>query len=154
MKKERVFLNAAEFNKAIEGSKFHNCFAAAMSITKKVEDDVHFNLKPGRDIGISFEKICRRYGFKVKEVHSLEEAKGKYAFLVLGWFPVKVSYFLYYELEYIDFHVIRVNPDGTVLHKADFKEPAMDLPSLEDPELWDYREELRDGCYRVFILDE
>ena len=95
-----------------------------------------------------------RCGFRVKEVKSLADISGKTGFIVLGWFPIKINYFMFYEYEYIDFHIIRVNPDGTIFNKENFTSPARDLKSLDDPELYDYHEELRDGDYRVFVLEE
>ena len=152
--RKRVFLDATAYNEAIKGSEFHNCFAAAMSITRRVKNDMQFNLKDGQDIGLSFIMLCNRYKINVKQVSSMADVKGKYAFVVLGWFPVKVSYFLFYDYKYIDFHVFRINPDGTILNKADFTSPAKDLKNLDEPDLYDYREELRLGDYKIFVLDD
>ena len=147
------FLNAEEYNQAINGSRKFNCFAAALGITAIPSRVTDFNIE-GSDIGASFKKLAYAFNIPVREVKSLEEAKGNYTFIVLGYFPVWVDYVLYKEKQYVDFHVFRINPDGTIFNKMDAKSPAKDLADIYDPQLEDYLDEIKSGKYRVFVPDE
>ena len=146
----KKFLNADEYNEAIKGSKRFNCFAGALSITDDPYSCKEFNLTKS-DIAQSFKELAKSYGVHVREVPSIEEAHGQYAFIVLGFFPVWVDYVIFKQKENVDFHVFRINPDGSVFNKMDPFTPAKDLADIFDPDLEDYREELDGGVYHVFV---
>ena len=151
------FLKKEDYNKAIGPSMFHNCLACALSLTYKVEDNAQFNLNPNwsptLEISKAFKAFAKKEGIRVKEVKSLDCLKGKIGFIVLGFFPIQINYFLFKEeVPNVDFHIIRVNPDGTYTNKATFSAPARDLESLQDSDLDEYREELNSGNYKIYVL--
>ena len=148
------FLNAEQYNEAIchNGENF-NCFAGALSITDPPAGFWEFDLRPFQDIGKSFKELASKFHVFVNEVKSLEDVEGRYGFIVLGWFKSPPTFFSKRSL-YTDFHVIRINPDGTFFSKPDRYEPARDLQSLDDPDLFDYADEIENKNYRVFVLED
>ena len=45
-----------------------------------------------------------------------------------GFYPMKI----FFDLVYKDFHVVRVNPDGTCVHKQDMNLPAKKVEILDE----------------------
>ena len=91
-----------------------NVFGCDLSLSK---EDADGRLLP---INRCFTIKAREFGLSVKEVNSLEETKGKIAFLVYGWFDI----FKTFVGISADFHVVRIEKDGSLVHKPDWKLPA------------------------------
>lgn len=130
----KKLISAAEFNAVADIAKT-NCFAFMAGLT---EPDGLYDL-PRTDpdeckltIEVAFKWRCEYHGIKVRQVSSLEEASGRNAYIVFGWY------------RYGDFHCVRKNPDGTFEHKPDRKEPATAI------DFRDILEEYPEG-YKVFV---
>lgn len=117
-------LTVEQFNET-EAPRRSNCLGFAIGVHDHIELDYI-----GVGIDESFSKRLSEYGMIVKRAGSLEEIKGKTGFIVYGFYPVR-SWFTK-ELEYNDFHIVRVNPDGTLVHKQDDKEPAKHVELTTD----------------------
>lgn len=72
--------------------------------------------------------VMEKNGITLIPVASLEEAKGKNAVLLWGWF----YYFdMFGNLCFDDFHVVHQNDDGSYDHKPDGYKPAEILSDLD-----------------------
>lgn len=146
-----MMLHASQYNACVDSRKT-NCLAFALGQTEGSENSVFsvYNLEHhdrlGNQILISdsFKMSAERFGLKVKEVNTLEETNGKFAFIVWGWYPVHQ---VFGGVEYSDFHVLRRNPDGSYEHKPDWYEPAT-LTTLDEV-LMDYSE-----SFHIFVLEQ
>lgn len=117
----RIFPSPCEFNSMADISKT-NCLAFAFGQTKSSKDRwfseyiLDYQDPDGWQFRIekSFEnKVSRHFNMKVKEVRQLpNEPDGSIYFILYGWF------------RYGDFHVVRVERDGTWVHKPDGELPA------------------------------
>lgn len=116
--KKTDMLTVEQFNEIGQISK-SNCLGFAIGVEGRIELEYE-----GISIDDSFVKRLSEYGMIVKRVESLEELKGKTGFLVYGFYDMPVSFFGMSYTEKNDFHVVRVNPDGSLVHKQDAREPA------------------------------
>ena len=67
------------------------------------------------DAGRAFEKkAADEIGFKLKQVRSISELNGKTGFIVYGFYHGYNAYGRFSKYE--DYHVVRVNSDGTIVH--------------------------------------
>lgn len=123
-KKKTDMLTVEQFNEAGQIKK-SNCLGFAIGVSEQIELEYE-------DISIddSFAKRLSEYGMIVKKVESLEELKGKTGFIVYGFYDMPISLFGMSYTEKNDFHVVRVNPDGSLVHKQDAREPAKHVPLL------------------------
>lgn len=134
-----MFLNADEFNEETRNNQNFNCLAFAFGLTKEIPGG--FDLMTEFDytklpIRRSFLWKAQDAGIKVKEVKNFSDLNGKTGFLVYGWYA------------YYDFHIVRVNTDGTWEHKPDYNTPACRTSEEE------VAKEYPEGPAHIFVLDE
>ena len=122
--KKTDMLTVEQFNETGQINK-SNCLGFAIG----VPDTIELEYK-GISIEDSFAKRLSEYGMKVKKVESLEELNGKTGFIVYGFYDMPYGFLgmTYYEKN--DFHVVRVNPDGSLVHKQDRTLPAKHVDLL------------------------
>lgn len=108
-----------------EKKKKVNCLSYAIGID---EEEVELDYFGGRRIEDSFQSKLENYGLIVKEVNSLDEIKGKTGYILYGFYPIRTLF----GFENKDFHVVRVNPDGTCFHKQDMNLPAKRVELLNE----------------------
>ena len=123
-----------------------NCLGFAIGVQEHIELDY-------MNIGIeeSFTQRLAEYGMIVKRAQSLEEIKGKTGFIVYGFYPMR-NWFTR-EIENNDFHIVRVNPDGTLVHKQDDREPAKHV-ELSNPKGGINEYDAPDEPILIFSLEE
>jgi len=137
--------SSKQYNR-IANIKNTNCFAFVFGITENQTSMFELISRDPDGERIKIEKAfisqAKKFGIDLKQVNSLEEAKGKDAFILWGWYR-NIPLFGISD----DFHVARKNSDGTFEHKAGFGEPAenttLEKLTKEYPEQ-----------YKVFILNE
>lgn len=124
------FLSAKEYNDIIyRNNQAANCLSFALGLTTSNTDyygllstEQVSHICHSEDVGYidiceAFIKRARQFGYKVSHISSLDNAKGKVAFILIGF------YSMYYEGigEYkYAFHVIRKNINGTFEEKLDW----------------------------------
>lgn len=102
-----------------------NCLGYAIGVD---EEGLELEYRGGKKIEDSFQEKLEKYGLIVRKVKSLDELKGKTGFILYGFYPMKI----FFDLVYKDFHVVRVNPDGTYVHKQDMNLPARKVEILDE----------------------
>ncbi len=118
---------------------YSNCLGFAIGVPQKLVLEYREPYNDGglgisnykdMDIGESFKKRLSEYGMDVKEAKQLSDLKGKTGFIVYGFYPRK-DYLG--SIFYDDFHVVRVNSDGTAVHKPDdMSTPATKVELVND----------------------
>lgn len=116
--KRTNMLTVEQFNAEGQANK-SNCLGYAIGVPEEIELDY-------KEIGIddSFAQRLSEYGMAVKKVDSLEALKGKTGFIVYGFYDMEESFIGMTFIEKRDFHIVRVNPDGSLVHKQDNRLPA------------------------------
>lgn len=109
-------LTPEQFNQT--DKKLTNCLGFAIGAVGECPTLDAFD---GRKIEDAFISKLRKYGLIVKKVTSLVEIDGKTGFLLYGFYPTRTLF----GIQNIDFHVVRVNPDGSLVHKPDRESKAM-----------------------------
>ena len=143
--KKTDMLTVEQFNET-EAQRKSNCLGFAIGVHDHIELDYI-----GVGIDESFSKRLSEYGMIVKRASSLEEIRGKTGFIVYGFYPMR-SWFTK-ELEYNDFHIVRVNPDGSLVHKQDDNEPAKHV-ELSNPRGGINEYDAPDEPIFIFSLEE
>lgn len=144
----RIFPSPCEFNSMADISKT-NCLAFAFGQTKPSEnrrfsdyvlDTEDWDFCPWK-IEASFNHTVNKYfKMKVKEVRELpSEPDGSIYFILYGWFHGG------------DFHVVRIERDGTWVHKPDWDLPACVIEP--DSEFFNEYSLENDPCH-FFVLVE
>lgn len=104
-------VTAEEFNRTNQDSTQSNCLGFAIGINQTLS----LGEKSRGAITDFFQEQTRKFGLVVKPVNSIEDLKGKTGFIVYGYYEVRD----FYGIEMKDFHVVRINPDRTLVHKPD-----------------------------------
>ena len=123
-----------------------NCLGYAIGVD---EDRLELDYYGGKKIEDSFQEKLEKYGLVVRKVKSLAELKGRTGFILYGFYPIKT----FFDIVYKDFHVVRVNPDGTCVHKQDMNLPAKKVEILDERgaiEEYDGKNE----PIHIFLLEE
>lgn len=142
MKNER-FLSPDIWQSLYTGNEA-NCLGFAIGEAECIE-------LPWEAISIedSFRNTVKKYSVKVRKVDSI--TAGKYHFLVYGFYPM--PYFDYYSFKTkyrpSDFHIVRIEPDGTWVHKPDAIEPPAVISEHDELTFGEYTE-----TPHIFVLDE
>lgn len=118
---------------------YSNCLGFAIGVPKKIELDYREELYDNNlgisyydemDIGKSFTNRLAEYGITVNEVKQMSDLKGKTGFIVYGFFERKDLLGSSFK---DDFHVVRINSDGTAVEKPNyFSSPAEIIQILDD----------------------
>ena len=143
MKNER-FLSPEKWRKSHKSNEA-NCLGFALGVRERIE-------LPWEDIKIeeSFKETCKQYNLIVRQVEHIEI--NKICFLVYGFFPFYMPEFCRdYEFpcEKRDFHIVRVEPDGTWVHKPDSCQPPTVISEHGPLTFGEYFEKPK-----IFVLDE
>ena len=115
-------VTAEEFNSTYQDSTQSNCLGFAIGRNQTLS----LGEKSRGAITDFFQEQTRKFGLVVKPVNSLEDLKGKTGFIVYGYYEVRG----FSGIEIKDFHVVRVNPDGTLVHKPDDRNLASSVELL------------------------
>ena len=123
--KKTDMLTVEQYNET-DKIKKSNCLGFAIGAQEHI--DLEYK---GISIEESFAKKVAEYGMTVKRVESLDELRGKTGFIVYGFYDMPMGFgsMTYYEKN--DFHIVRVNPDGSLVHKQDDREPAKHVDLLD-----------------------
>jgi len=111
-----------EFNSTYQDYTQSNCLGFAIGINQTLS----LGEKSRGTITDFFQEETRKFGLVVKPVNSIEDLKGKTGFIVYGYYGVRG----FFGIEMKDFHVVRVNPDGTLVHKPDDRNLASSVELL------------------------
>lgn len=122
--KKTDMLTVEQFNSEVDPRK-SNCLGFAIGAKERIELEYE-----GISIDESFTKKLAEHGMIVKKVGSLEEMRGKTGFIVYGFYDMEMGFAGMSYIEKRDFHVVRVNPDGSLVHKQDAREPAKQVELL------------------------
>ncbi len=125
-KKENCFLSAEEYNELVSPED-GNCLSFSLGIVNnrqvmdfdlltitEVEEIIHNQVQPQIDICEMFSKKVQQFGYNVRQVENMKDARGKVVFIVLGFYAQPIKPFGQYNY---NFHIIRKNEDGTFEQK-------------------------------------
>lgn len=135
--KKNEFISAKKYNRLVKTGK-GNCLSFAFGITQEgltnfdiltleqiIKIQTYGELLEEISICDQFIEKARLFGYKVKQVNSLEETRGKVAFIVIGFYTDYIEWIGDYPYF---FHIIRKNEDETFEEKADWYANASRVP--------------------------
>ncbi len=122
--KKTNMLTVEQFNAEGQINK-SNSLGFAIGVPEKIELEFE-----GISIDDSFTRRLAEYGMIVKKVDSLEALKGKTGFIVYGFYNMQMGFAGMTYTEKRAFHIVRMNPDGTLVHKEDATLPAKHIKLL------------------------
>lgn len=90
-------------------------------LPRRLDPDTGKPFNPSDTPADAFVSVMEQNGVSLIPVSSLEEAKGKNAVLLWGWF---LYFDMFGNLHFDDIHVAHQNDDGSYDHKPDGHRPA------------------------------